>query len=156
MDDRFTTKICIKSDEYSDLSNKYKEIRAYKSNKIDIIVLRRLISESIYLMEGNDVYFMFISSYHEKNVGLFIQCLNEIKTVLELIMNIDVNIRKYETKEEKEEQRLKYRRLVQMLNEAKEKGHIDAKEWREINKKWRNDEFKRDEIEDNLLKMLKK
>lgn len=151
-DDSYTKLCAIK-----ELNNQQhiNELRYYKSNKIDLLTIKRLIAVFDGLMDLIDsnmsgfdkIYFHFTESILHTDVEIIENKLMRIKEIYSFLLDIKPIL-------SEEEERINYAYFVKILNEVRRTNLISAKQRRNYEHKWRNNMHLRIEIMEELKRKL--
>jgi hypothetical protein len=161
----YETKLYSRSGEGSDPE----PTRRYLSSRLDGKLLRRLLEEADEVRKGGrrivsnkSVYVQpqapeihLASVSNPLNQKAFRETLREMRPLIELLSGIKTRremIRERLGRPRKE--RNVYREFVDALNEAKAEGLISAERRRELDKRWRQHEEERDELQREVRALL--
>ncbi|MCW4048894.1 MAG: hypothetical protein NWE89_04075 [Candidatus Bathyarchaeota archaeon] len=144
-------------------------LRNYVASRMDETLLKRVIDEadalrrggrqeignaSVYVQPQNPVIH-FIEVKTPLNPEEFKHALRDMKPIIELLMNIKTQreIIKERLSKPAKKKNL-YKEFVEILNEARRKDLITAERRRELNQKWRQHEEDREELVEELNRMV--
>ncbi len=144
-------------------------VRKYVTNRLDEGLLERIMDECEKLRRGgrrqsldSAIYippetaeFSLVRQITPLTTEEFVKVLHKLKPIYKLLTKI-------RTQREMISARLKrprrkrnlYREFIELLNDAKEKGFISAMERRKLNEKWRKDEDGREDIVEELNRLI--
>ena len=144
-------------------------VRKYVTSRLDEGLLERILNESEQLRRGgrrqgldSSIYippetpeFILVRKITPLTTEEFVKVLHKLKPIYALLLKI-------KTQREMISARLKrprhkrnlYREFIELLNGAKEKGFITAMERRKLNDKWRKDEDSREELVEELNRLI--
>ncbi len=146
-------------------------IRKYVTSRLDPQLIERIIEEGDRLRRGgrqfsqdNSGYvlpespeFVFVRQITPLTSEAFVSVLHKLKPIYKILTGVKTQREMISARLSRpRHKRNLYREFIEVLNEAKGKDLISAEERRKLNDKWRKDEEGREDLIDELKKLVNK
>ena len=144
-------------------------IRKYVTSRLDSMLIERIIEEGDRLRRGgkqmnidSSVYaspetpeFVFVRQFVPLTTEDFVKVLHKLKPVYKLLTGVKTQRELISARLSRpRHKRNLYREFIEVLNDARGKGLIDADKRRKLNDQWRKDEENREDLIDELKELI--
>jgi hypothetical protein len=145
-------------------------LRSYVAARMDEELLKRIIDEadslrrggrqvvnnsSVYVPPQNPVI-SIVEAKTPLDQNAFLRAARELKPIFKLLVGLKTRREIIREKLQKPVvTRNLYREFIECLNEARSRGLLGAKEWRDLNKQWRENETDRERLLEEISERLK-
>jgi hypothetical protein len=145
-------------------------LRSYVAARLDEELLKRIIDEANSLRRGGrqtvnnssiyvppqDPVISIVEVKTPLDKDSFIKAASDLKPIFKLLVDLKTQREIIREKLQKPKvTRNLYREFIEVLNEARSRGLLDAEEWRNLNKQWRENEADREQLLDEINERLR-